>query len=79
MEERVVRGLQGVLSRIDKNDPAVDDLEYAIKQITSYNLYEGLDLSDESDVDQSDSMLSEDLDDEVMDNQEDSSSIPRQL
>ena len=75
----MVRGLQGVLSRIDKNDPAVDDLEYAIKQITSYNLYEGLDLSDESDVDQSDSMLSEDLDDEVMDNQEDSSSIPRQL
>ena len=67
------------MSRIDKNDPAVDDLEYAIKQITSYNLYEGLDLSDESDVDQSDSMLSEDLDDEVMDNQEDSSSIPRQL
>ena len=79
VEERVVRGLQEVLSRIDKNDAAVDHLEYAIKQITSYNLYEGLDLSDESDVEQSDSMLSEDLDDEVMENQNEDSSIPRQL
>ena len=74
-----MRGLQEVLSRIDKNDAAVDHLEYAIKQITSYNLYEGLDLSDESDVEQSDSMLSEDLDDEVMENQNEDSSIPRQL
>ena len=41
-----------MLNRIDKNDPAVDEIEYAIKCITQNNLYEGIDLSGSSNEDE---------------------------
>ena len=55
----MVLGLHSVLSRIDKNDHAVDELEYAIKMITSNNLYEGFQFSSDNssdDDDESDSV-----------------------
>ena len=66
VEEKVVLGLQNVLNRLDKNDPAVDEIEYAIKQITSNNLYEGFDFSQD---DEDESEDEQDLDSQLLSNQ----------
>lgn len=49
VQEKVINKLGNILFRLDKHDSAVKDLEYCLKRIASGNLYDGVDMFDDSD------------------------------